>query len=66
MVVKRSIFSFVATAATIHPGKGEEQPSIWFETIQGPVRVEMPTKLACELADKILAEFRPSHAKKSQ
>ena len=58
MPENRSIFSYVATSATIHPGKDGRSPSIWFETVKGPVRIELPATLACELADNIAAAFR--------
>lgn len=49
--------SYVATAASLHPGKNDGSFSIWLHTDQGAIHVEMSVRLASGLADQIAAEL---------
>jgi len=59
MVQPRSIFPYVASEATVHPGKDEQSLVVWFEVGRGIAHVEMPAELARALADQIDAALPP-------
>jgi hypothetical protein len=65
-IQKRSIFPYVATGVTIHPGRGAQSFSIWFETSRGPVVVELPSELAHELAAGLVVGLHPDAVENNQ